>query len=91
MVRNNLELARDSQFIKNIKNVSKATGLRSVYDADAIIITNELLPHPFWLNHLNYPFILRSNTEHHDRMDIHALLGGNPRKRHLKLGVSGSF
>ena len=62
MVRNNLELARDSLFIKKIKNASKATGLLSIHDADAIIITNEPLPHPLWLNHLNFPFILRINT-----------------------------
>ena len=86
MVRNNLELARGSLFIKNIKNTSKATGLLGVHDADAIIITSELLSHPFWLNHLNFPFILRINTEHHYRMNILALLGGTHCQNHL-----GSF
>jgi hypothetical protein len=86
MVRNNLELACDSLFINNFKNASKAIGLLSVHDADAIIITNELLPHPLWLNHLNLPFILRINTEHHYRMNILALLGGTHCQNHL-----GSF
>ena len=86
MVRNNLELARDSLLIRNIKNEPKVTGLLSVHDADAIIITSELLPHPLWLNHLNFPFILRIITEYHDRINIHALLDGNHCQRHL-----GSF
>ena len=84
MVRNNLELACDSLFIKKIKNAFKATGLPSVHDTDAIIMANELLPHPLWIDHLNSPFILRIITEHHDRMNIHALLGGNHRQRHLR-------
>jgi hypothetical protein len=37
-----------------------------------------------WIDHLNSPFILRIITEHHDRMNIHALLGGNHRQRHLR-------
>jgi len=86
MVRNNLELARDSLFIKNVKNTSRATGLLSVHNADAIIVTNELLPHPLWIDHLNSPFVLRINTEQHYRMNIQALLGGSHCKRDL-----GSF
>ena len=86
MVRNNLELARDSLLIRNIKNEPKVTGLLSVHDADPIIITSEPLPHPLWLNHLNFPFILKIDTEHHYRMNIHALLDGIHSQRHL-----GSF
>ena len=86
MVRNNLELARDSLLIRNIKNEPKVTGLLSVHDADAIIITSELFSHPLWLNHLNFPFILRINTEHYYRMNIHVLLGRKHCQRHL-----GSF
>ena len=84
MVRNNLELDRDSLFIKNIENASKATGLLSVHDADAINVANELLPHPLWIDHLNSPFILRIITEYHDRMNIHTLLGGNHCQLHLR-------
>ena len=84
MVRNNLELDRDSLFIKNIENASKATGLLSVHDADAINVANELLPHPLWIDHLNSHFILRIITEHHDRMNIHTLLGGNHCQLHLR-------
>ena len=106
MVRNNLELACDSLFIKKIKNAFKATGLPSVHDTDAIIMANELLPHPLWPSRLklfeiqkkidlkiaykqsdlNFPFILRINTEHHYHRHIHALPGGNHCQRHL-----GSF
>lgn len=48
MVWNNLELARDSLFIKKIKNAFKVTELHIVQEIYAIIVENELLPTPLW-------------------------------------------
>jgi hypothetical protein len=50
MGRNNLELARNSLLIENIKNASKATGLPIVQNAYMINVASELLHPPLFQN-----------------------------------------
>lgn len=59
-MRNNLELARDSLFIKKIRNAYKTTGMPSVQDAYAIITANEFLTHPLPQN-LSKLFEIKEN------------------------------
>jgi hypothetical protein len=62
MVRNSLELACNSLFIKKIINAFKAIGLPIVHDTDAIIIANELFSHSLWLSLLKL-FEIKNKTD----------------------------